>query len=92
MPAARSGKLDLVDPETLKIPFQSIGGFSPMRATTAATTGVTSVDAGGGRLFATDRTSHKLQAIDLKTRALVVSAALAAGPDYVRFVAPAESG
>jgi hypothetical protein len=88
-PAARSGKLDLIDPATLKI--DSIGGFSAQPTYDGGHDfGATSVDEGAGLLFVTDRTAQKLDLIDPKTRAIVSSAALAAGPDYVRFVPPAE--
>ena len=88
-PAARSGKLDLIDPATLKI--DSIGGFSAEATYDGGHDfGATSVDEGAGLLFVTDRTAQKLDLVDPKTRAIVSSAALAAGPDYVRFVPPAE--
>jgi DNA-binding beta-propeller fold protein YncE len=48
--------------------------------------GVTSVDEGGGMLFATDRTSRTVYVVDAAKRAVVGSAPLSAGPDYVRFV------
>ena len=49
---------------------------------------VTSVDAGDGLLFATDRTALSLAVIDAKTHRIVARAPLASAPDYVRFVAP----
>jgi DNA-binding beta-propeller fold protein YncE len=48
--------------------------------------GVTSVDEGGGMLFATDRTTRTLYVIDPAKRTAVATAPLAAAPDYVRFV------
>jgi hypothetical protein len=89
VPAARSGRLDLVDPVTLAV--TPIAGFSAEASYDGGHDfGATSVDEGAGLLFVTDRTSQKLDLVDPKTRAIVASAPLAAGPDYVRFVPPAE--
>jgi hypothetical protein len=87
VPAGRSGKIDLLDPATRAL--TPIAGFS-VEPTFAGghDTGVTSADLAGKWLFATDRSSRKLALVDLARGAIVASAPLAAGPDYVRFVAP----
>lgn len=87
IPAGRSGRLDVLDPASGRI--SSVTGFSRL-----ATYGgghddsVTSADAGGGWIYATDRTSRRLLVIDPARGRIVGSAALSAGPDYVRWVAP----
>ena len=87
VPAGRSGKLDLLDPATRAI--QPIAGFSVEPTFTRGHDfGVTSADVAGKWLLATDRSSRKLALVDLAAGALVASAPLAAGPDYVRHVAP----
>jgi DNA-binding beta-propeller fold protein YncE len=87
IPAGRTGNLDLIDPETRKV--TPIGGFSKIAKYDAGHgQSVTSVDAGEGFLFATDRTAKKLLVIDRQKNAIVGSAVLAGGPDYIRFVAP----
>jgi hypothetical protein len=85
IPAGRTGELDLVDPETRQISiisgFTSHAAFGGFHAQ-----GVTSADAGGGMLFATDRDAKKLDVVDPHARSIVATAPLASGPDYVRFV------
>jgi hypothetical protein len=85
VPAGRTGTLALVDPDTLAV--TSIPGFG----TTASYSGghddgPTSVDEGNGVLYVTDRTTGRLDVVDPAARRVVASVALAAGPDYVRFV------
>ena len=88
-PAGRSGNLDEVDPANLAV--TTLGSFSSQPNYDGGHDfGVTSVDEGMGRLFATDRTSQKLVVLDPATQQTIGSAPLAAGPDYVRFVAPGE--
>src|SRR5690348_1744061 len=56
IPAGRSGNVDLIDPATRAI--TPIGGFSKIaRYDAGHGQSVTSVDAGAGWLFATDRTA-----------------------------------
>ncbi len=84
-PAGRTGKLDLVDPRTSEI--VSIGGFSESAPGKGHGAGTTSADEGPeGVVFASDRDARKVVAVDLSRRAIVASAGLSAGPDYVRFV------
>ena len=51
---------------------------------------VTSADEGGGFLFATDRTSGRLEVVDPAARRIVAGSKLGGSPDYVRYVAPTE--
>lgn len=86
IPAGRTGNVDLIDPQSLAI--TPIGGFSKIaRYDAGHGQSVTSVDVGGGFLFATDRTARSLAVVDLKAGRIVARAALAGTPDYVRFVA-----
>jgi DNA-binding beta-propeller fold protein YncE len=85
IPAGRTGNVDLIDPATKEI--TPIGGFSKVAKYNAGHgQSVTSVDAGGGYLFATDRTAQRLAVIDPKAKKIVGEAQLASGPDYVRYV------
>jgi hypothetical protein len=86
IPAGRSGNLDLIDPDTLEVTV--IPGFSSRTAFGGGHgQGVTSADVGRGLLFATDRDAKQLNVVDPKSRAIIATAPLASGPDYVRFVA-----
>jgi DNA-binding beta-propeller fold protein YncE len=86
-PAGRTGKLDLIDPKTQAI--ESVAGFSSDgKFGGGHGEGTTSVDAGGGLLFATDRGRTVVAVIDPKTRAITSTTKLAGGPDYVRWIAP----
>ena len=84
-PGGRSGVVALVEPEngaaTVADGFSVDGSFSG-----GHDFGVTSVDEGQGLLFATDRTSGKLHAMDPSSRKIVASATLGGPPDYVRYV------
>lgn len=85
-PGGRTGKLDLIDPASLAI--ESVAGFS-----TDATfggghgEGTTSVDVGGGVLFATDRDRSEVVVVDPAAKKITSVAKLAGHPDYVRWVA-----
>ena len=86
-PAGRTGNLDLVDPSTHQVTV--IGGFRERGSFGGGHgEGTTSVDEGGGYLFATDRTSETVNVVDPRAGKIAVSAKLAAGPDYVRYVEP----
>jgi DNA-binding beta-propeller fold protein YncE len=85
-PSGRAGALALVDIDSLAV--TTVGGFSATSSYDGThDVGPTSVDEGRGLLFVTDRTSQKLSVVDPKSRAIVASIALAASPDYVRYVA-----
>jgi hypothetical protein len=87
VPAGRSGRLDLIDPDRLAI--TEIRGFSATPEFGGGhDDGPTSVDEGNGLVFVTDRTSRKIDVIDTRTSAIVGAVSLGAGPDYIRFVAP----
>jgi hypothetical protein len=87
-PAGRTGKLDLIDPATMKI--ESISGFSADSDKFGGGhgAGTTSADAGGGFVFASDRNRTELVVVDPKAMKIVAHHKLAGGPDYVRWVAP----
>jgi DNA-binding beta-propeller fold protein YncE len=84
-PAGRTGRVDLVAPGTGAI--ESIEAF-PATASRGRghEVGTTSADAGGGYVFAIDRTSRTLAAVDPRARRVVARTRLAGGPDYVRWV------
>jgi hypothetical protein len=86
VPAGRTGKLDLIDPKTQKI--DAVSGFSADADKFAGGhgQGTTSADAGGGFIFASDRSRAEVEIVDPKTLEIVGSAKLASGPDYVRWV------
>jgi hypothetical protein len=87
VPAGRTGNLVLIDPDSRAI--TSISGFSTSSAGGGGHgAGTTSADEGVELLFATDRDARRLDVVDPAARAIVAGAALAGGPDYVRYVAP----
>jgi hypothetical protein len=87
-PAGRTGKLELIDPWSQEI--ESIGGFSSDATFGGGHgEGTTSVDFGGGLLFATDRGRTEVAIVDPVAKKIVATAKLAGTPDYVRWVEPA---
>jgi DNA-binding beta-propeller fold protein YncE len=88
-PAGRTGKLDLIDPKTQKI--ESIAGFSTDTDKFGGghDEGTTSADVGGGFIFASDRSRTEVEIVDPKTSKIMGKVTLAGGPDYVRWVEPA---
>jgi DNA-binding beta-propeller fold protein YncE len=86
VPAGRTGRVNLVDPE--KHSIEEIRGFSASGAVGRGHgDSTTSADAGGGFIFATDRTQQVVVVADPATKAIVARARLGGGPDYVRWVA-----
>jgi hypothetical protein len=86
IPAGRTGNVDVIDAATGAI--APIAGFSKIaRYDAGHGQSVTSVDVGGGFLFATDRTALVLAVVDVAARRIVARVPLAAAPDYVRYVA-----
>ncbi len=87
VPAAQTGRLVLVDPrhDTLRVlpPITPVGSARP-----GHDAGTTSADYGQGLLLASDHPQQALLAVDPATGAVLARAALAAQPDYVRYVAP----
>ncbi len=83
--AGRSGNLDLIDPTTLNV--TTIPGFSAQDQYGGGhDESITSADTGDHVLFATDHTKQALDAIDPATETIIASVAVAADPDYVRYV------
>src|SRR5262249_27543830 len=86
-PGGRTGNLALVDPATRSV--ATVGGFSMLPFEFGGhDQGPTSADEGGGFLYVTDRTTQRLHVVDPVARRIVGTAALAASPDYVRWVEP----
>jgi hypothetical protein len=86
VPAGRTGKLVLIDPVSKQM--QEIGGFSSQADFGGGHgEGVTSADVGHGAIFATDRDEKTLDLVDPGSKQIVAKTKLAAGPDYVRYVA-----
>src|SRR5205823_4203113 len=85
-PGGRSGYLDLIDPKTRNV--TGIEGFAadPLYFGGHGQ-GPTSVDEGAGWLFVTDRTTEKMAVIDPVKKQILSEIAVAASPDYLRFVA-----
>jgi DNA-binding beta-propeller fold protein YncE len=85
VPGGRTGNLDLIDPATREV--TAISGFSKeSKFGGGHGEGTTSADEGRGLLFASDRSKRLLVVVDPAKGAVVASAKLDAGPDYVRFV------
>lgn len=87
VPAGRTGHLDLVDPRSRAV--ESVAGFSRTESQTKGHgDGTTSADVGDGFVFAIDRTSGTLVAVDPRGHRIVARTKLGGAPDYVRWVAP----
>lgn len=85
VPSGRSGRLNLVDPQTLAV--TSVAGFSALGEYGGGhDDGPTSVEAANGKLYVTDRTEQALVVVDTKSLGRESTTKLGAGPDYVRFV------
>jgi hypothetical protein len=86
VPAARTGAIAVIDAKTLAV--RTIGGFATATSFDGGHDfGVTSVDDTGRWLLAVDRTTQQVHVVDPGGPGIVASAALAHGPDYVRWVA-----
>jgi DNA-binding beta-propeller fold protein YncE len=86
VPAGRSGRLDLVDAASGAV--TAVEGFSAEASYGGGHDfGATSADFGGGLIYVTDRTTKRIHVVDPASKSIVGSAALSAGPDYVRYVA-----
>src|SRR5512146_870655 len=87
VPAGRTGRVDLVDPQTHTV--EEIAGFSSSRAGHRGHgESTTSADSGDGLIFASDRTKQAVVVADPRARRIVARAKLGAAPDYVRWIAP----
>lgn len=88
VPAGRTGRVDLLDPDTLAP--RALGRFSTSPTYDGGHDfGATSADDAGAALIVIDRTVQAVYAIDPDTGATIAQAPLAHGPDYVRWVAGA---
>ena len=86
-PAGRTGRLDIIDPSTLKI--EAIEGFtSTARFGGGHGQGTTSADSGAGLIFASDRDLRKVRLVDPRLKQIIGGVALRGSPDYVRWVEP----
>jgi len=87
VPSGRTGRLNLVDPQTRGI--ESVEGFSSSdRFEGGHGAGTTSADSGHGFIFASDRGRRVVEILDVATMRRVGKARLGGGPDYVRWVGP----
>lgn len=87
VPAGRTGTIVLIDPSNLQ--KRVVDGLSVEKSFAGGHgEGTTSVDEGEGLLFAIDRTSQQIVIIEPSSGHVTARAALAASPDYVRYVAP----
>jgi DNA-binding beta-propeller fold protein YncE len=84
IPAAETGKLLLVKPDTLAV--KAISGFSQKAQSVGAVSGSTSATTGRGFIFALDRGALKIDVIDPAVGQIITSAPVAAAPDYIRYV------
>ena len=89
VPAGRSGRVDLIDPDTSAV--TSISGLSASDSYSSGTrTGSTSAVEAGDYLAALDQTTGTLAILDPKAMTIAGSVALGGTADYVRYVAPAK--
>lgn len=87
VPAGQTGHLVLVEPGSQELTL--ISGFgSGGEYRGGHGEGVTSADAGGGLLYAIDRTRQRLEVIDPDMMKIVAGADLEGSPDYVRYISP----
>jgi DNA-binding beta-propeller fold protein YncE len=87
VPGGRTGNLCLIDSKDQSLSV--ISGFSEKADYSSGHgDGITSVDEGEGVLYVTDRSSLRLNVVDIASKSIIARADLAGGPDYVRFVAP----
>ncbi|MFN7972433.1 MAG: hypothetical protein U0166_08800 [Acidobacteriota bacterium] len=85
-PGGRTGFLVLIDPRTKAL--SPVEGFSSeAKFSGGHGQGTTSAVEGDGLVFASDRGSKVIKAVDPKAKKIVSSAPLSGTPDYVRFVA-----
>jgi hypothetical protein len=88
VPGARTGHIDLIDPDTLAV--RPVGAFSMSSAYTGGhDVGVTTAVDTGRWLVAMDRDTQTLYVVDPATGAFVAQAPLGHPSDYVRWVASA---
>ena len=87
VPAGRSGKVDLIDPDTSEV--TALSGLSATSTYKAGTRyGSTSATEVGNYIAALDQTTAKLYIFDPTKKVSVLSVTLKAAPDYVYYVKP----
>jgi len=86
IPSGRNGRLFLLDPVTGAM--DAVEGFGTEPFPGGHGGGSTSADAGEGYVFAIDRSTRTLNAVDPSSRKIVFTVSLEGGPDIIRFVAP----
>jgi hypothetical protein len=85
-PTGGGRSVALIDPRH-PVPF-TINGGPVVPYSGGHTDGITSVDAGNGRLYGIDRTSREIVVMDPIAARVVARVPLTGQPDYIRFVAP----
>jgi DNA-binding beta-propeller fold protein YncE len=87
VPAGRTGKLVLIDPETRS--SESIEIF-PVAKTDVSTAGagITSADGGEGLIFASNRNDQNFYVVDPALKKVIAKGALESSPDYIRYSSP----
>lgn len=86
VPAGGTGRIDLVDPDSLAVTPLVVGAAGTYQGGHGE--GITSVDSDGARLFAIDRTSRRVLVVNPTTGRLLGAGPLSGHPDYVRWVGP----
>lgn len=86
VPAGGTGRIDLIDPDTLAVTPLMVGAARAYQGGHGE--GITSVDSDGARLFAIDRTSRRVLVVSPATGRVLGAAGLSGHPDYVRWVGP----
>ena len=84
VPAAETGNLALVDPETHAVKL--IPGFSKQISTTEAEIGATSAASARGMIFVIDRFAKKINIVDPALEKIIGSVDVQDTPDSIRFV------
>jgi putative intracellular protease/amidase len=86
VPGGRTGRLFFIAPSSREVTF--VDGFSARKEYAGGHgDGTTSACEGGGLVYATDRGAKSVRIVDPSAGKIVESVPLAAGPDYVRYVA-----
>lgn len=85
VPAAETGTLALIDPQTKAISL--VSGFSQQKNSATPVVGTTSAATVRGMIFALDRNAKKIMLLEQEGKKFVPVADLKGVPDYIRFVA-----
>lgn len=84
VPAAETGEVALIDPNTLDV--RLIGGFSRQTDSATPIVGTSSVAIAGGYLFGLDQHTQSIKTVDLSTGSVTASTPIQGAPDYIRYV------